>query len=243
MRRYPPASAMATSTATKLELQARDTDGGSRAVRRLRRQGFVPGVLYGGDTEPVSFQVDARVLRHALAARGAVLDLAIDGQSQPAVLKDAQYDVVRGDTLHIDLLRVRLDVKIHAVVFLELQGADEAPGVIEGGVLDQVTRELNVEALPGDIPEVITHDVSSLEINESLTLAAVRPPEGVELLDDLEETVIATLNPPNVDADAEEEEIEAETGRVGEVGEGAGDLEGSEADAGAHEVAPKDGNP
>jgi large subunit ribosomal protein L25 len=234
---------MGTSTATKLELQSRDTAGGSRAVRRLRRQGLVPGVLYGGDDEPVSFQVDERVLRHALAARGAVLELAIDGQSQPAVLKDAQYDVVRGDTLHIDLLRVRLDVKIHAVVYLELQGGDESPGVIQGGVLDQVTHELNVEALPGDIPEAIVHDVSGLEMNESLTLAAVRPPRGIELLDDLEETVIANLAPPTVDVDAEEEEIEAETERIGEVGEGAGELEGSQADAGAQEVAPRDGNP
>lgn len=234
---------MATSTSTKLELQPRDTTGGSRAVRRLRREGLVPGVLYGGDDEPVSFQVDERLLRHALAASGAVLDLGIDGQSQPAVLKDAQYDVVRGDTLHVDFLRVRLDVKIHAVVHLELQGADESPGVIQGGVLDQVTHELNVEALPGDIPGAIVHDVSGLEMNESLTLSAVRPPPGIELLDDLEETVIATLAPPNVDVDAEEEEIEAETERVGEVGEGAGELEGSAADAGADEVAPRDGNP
>jgi large subunit ribosomal protein L25 len=234
---------MGTSTATKLELQSRDTAGGSRAVRRLRRKGLVPGVLYGGDDAPVSFQVDERVLRHALAARGAVLELAIDGQSQPAVLKDAQYDVVRGDTLHIDLLRVRLDVKIHAVVYLELQGGDESPGVIQGGVLDQVTHELNVEALPGDIPAAIVHDVSGLQMNESLTLAAVHPPRGVELLDDLEETVIANLAPPTVDVDAEEEEIEAETERIGEVGEGAGELEGSQADAGAQEVAPRDGNP
>jgi len=231
---------MGTSTATRLELQPRDTAGGSRAVRRLRRQGVVPGVLYGGDDEPVCFQVEERLLRHALAARGAVLELAIDGQSQPAVLKDAQYDVVRGDTRHVDLLRVRLDVKIHAVVTLELRGADESPGVIQGGVLDQVTHELNVEALPGDIPEAIVHDVSELEMNESLTLAAVRPPRGVELLDDLEETVVANLAPPTVDVEAEEEEIEAETERVGE---GAGELEGSEADAGAQEVAPQDGNP
>ncbi|MBA2262222.1 MAG: 50S ribosomal protein L25 [Solirubrobacterales bacterium] len=234
---------MGTSTATKLELQSRDTAGGSRAVRRLRRKGLVPGVLYGGDDAPVSFQVDERVLRHALAASGAVLELAIDGQSQPAVLKDAQHDVVRGDTLHIDLLRVRLDVKIHAVVYLELQGGDESPGVIQGGVLDQVTHELHVEALPGDIPAAIVHDVSGLQMNDSLTLTAVRPPPGVELLDDLEETVIANLAPPTVDVDAEEEEIEAETERIGEVGEGAGELEGSQADAGAQEVAPRDGNP
>jgi len=227
---------MASRTATKLELQPRDPSGGSRAARRLRRTGAVPGVLYGDGREPIPFQVDGRVLRHALAARGAVLELTLDGATQPAVLKDTQVDPVRGGTLHVDFLRVRLDEKIQATVFLELTGTEEAPGVIEGGVLDQVTRELNVEALPGDLPESISHDVSGMQINETVTLEAVRPPSGLTLLDDLEETVLASLTPPNVDADAEEEEIEAETEVVGEVGEGAGELEGSEADAGAGDV-------
>src|SRR5918998_4226075 len=210
---------MATNQGTKLALIPRDTSGGSRATRRLRRTGQVPGVLYGGDGEPVSFTVDARELRHALAARGAVLDLQIDGSSQPAVLKDAQYHPVRGETMHVDLLRVRLDVAIHATVPVELTGGDEAPGVVEGGVLDQITREVNVEALPTDIPEVITHDVSGMQINDTIYLAALQAPQGVTLLDDLEETTLATLSPPNVDVEAEEEAeeaIEQETEVVGE---------------------------
>jgi large subunit ribosomal protein L25 len=210
---------MATNQGTRLALTPRDTSGGSRATRRLRRSGQVPGVLYGGEGEPVSFTVDARELRHALAARGAVLDLQIDGSTQPAVLKDAQYHPVRGETMHIDLLRVRLDVAIHATVPVELTGGEEAPGVVEGGVLDQVTREVNVEALPTDIPEVITYDVSGLQINDTVYLSALSAPRGVTLLDELEETVLATLSPPNVDVEAEEEAeeaIEQETGVVGE---------------------------
>jgi len=221
---------MATNQGTKLALNPRDTSGGSRATRRLRRTGQVPGVLYGGDGEPVSFTVDARELRHALAARGAVLDLQIEGSSQPAVLKDAQYHPVRGETMHIDLLRVRLDVAIHATVPVELTGGDEAPGVVEGGVLDQVTREVNVEALPTDIPEVIQLDVSGMQINETVYLAALRAPQGVTLLDELEETVLATLSPPNVDVEAEEEAedaIETETGVVGE-GDAEAAAEGDE---------------
>jgi large subunit ribosomal protein L25 len=216
------------SQPTKLNLTLRDT-GSSRATRRLRREGRVPGILYGGDGEPVPFQVDERDLRHALAARGAVLELTLDGDTTPAVLKDSQRHPVRGETMHVDFLRVRLDQAIHATVALDLVGAEDAPGVREGGVLEQITRELNIEALPGDIPETITHDVSKMQINDTATLASVTPPRGVTLLDDLEETVIASLVPPTVDVDAEEEALEQETERVGE---GAGEREGAEADAG-----------
>ena len=221
---------------TKLSLSPREP-GSSRATRRLRREGRVPGVIYGGGADPVAFDVDERVLRHALAARGAVLELAIGGDTTPAVLKDAHYHPVRGETLHVDFLRVRLDVAIHATVMLDLVGADEAPGVIEGGVLEQVTRELNIEALPGDIPESIQHDVSKMVIGDTATLAAVTAPRGVTLLDDVEETVIATLNPPSVDIDAEEEALEEETelvgeGAEGEAAEGEGDDEGGEAPSG-----------
>jgi large subunit ribosomal protein L25 len=221
------------SQPTKLTLNPRAA-ASSRATRRLRREGRVPGVIYGGGTDPVPFEVDERELRHALAARGAVLELAVDGDSTPAVLKDAQYDPVRGTTLHVDFLRVRLDVAIHSTVLLDLVGAEEAPGVKEGGVLEQITRELNIEALPGDIPEAIRFDVSAMNINDTVTLSAVTPPRGVTLLDDLEETVIATLVPPTVDIEAEEEEaLEEETELVGE---GAGELEGAEADADAGDV-------
>jgi len=220
------------SQSTKLTLTRREPSS-SRSTRRLRREGQVPGVVYGGGEDPVAFQVDERELRHALAARGAVLELAIEGSSTPAVLKDAHYHPVRGETLHVDFLRVRLDVAIHATVLLDLVGAEDAPGVKEGGVLEQVTRELNIEALPGDIPEAIQYDVSAMQINETVTLSAVTPPRGVSLLDDLEETTIATLVPPTVDVDAEEEALEEETERVGE---GAGELEGSEADADAGDV-------
>jgi large subunit ribosomal protein L25 len=217
---------------TKLTLSLRET-GSSRATRRLRREGRVPGVLYGGGADPVPFQVDERELRHALAARGAVLELTVDGSTTPAVLKDSQHDPVRGETLHVDFLRVRLDQTIHATVVLDLVGAEDSPGVKEGGVLEQVTREVNIEALPGDIPETVPYDVSNLQINDTVTLGQVTPPRGVTFLDDLEETVVASLVPPTVDVDAEEEALEEETERVGE---GAGELEGSAADADAGDV-------
>jgi large subunit ribosomal protein L25 len=210
---------MAQSQTTKLDVTSRESSG-SRAVRRLRRAGMVPGVLYGGGADPVAFEVGARPLRQALAGSGAVLDLSIDGATAtPVVLKETQRDAVRGQTVHVDLVRVRLDQAIHAAVPLELTGGEDSPGVKEGGVLEQIAHELNVEALPTSIPESITHDVSAMDINDTVTLAAIVAPEGVKLLDDADLT-IATLSPPRLQTDAEPE-IEGETERVG--GAAAGD--------------------
>jgi large subunit ribosomal protein L25 len=200
------------SQSTKLSISPR-TPEGSRATRRLRRTGRVPGILYGGEAEPLAFSVDARELRHALAGHGAVLEVSDGGSTTPAILKSAQYHPVRGETMHVDLLRVNLNVAIHAIVPLELTGADDSPGVKEGGVLEQIMRELNIEALPTAIPESIVHDVSEMDINDTVTLAEVVMPDGITLLDELEETV-ATLTPPRVETEGDE--IEEETERVGE---------------------------
>jgi len=123
--------------------------------------------------EPVGFDADARELRHALAGTGAVLDLSIDGaKSTPVVLKEAQRHPIRGETVHVDLLRVNLNEAISAVVPLELLGTEDASGVKGGGVLEQITRELNVEALPTSIPESISHDIGDMEIGETILLSA-----------------------------------------------------------------------
>jgi large subunit ribosomal protein L25 len=230
------------SQSTKLSISARDVSN-SRATRRLRRAGQVPGVLYGGGADAVPFAVDERELRHALAAQGAVVELQLDGEATSAVLKDAQRHPVRGETLHVDFLRVRLDVAIHAVVALELRGGEDAPGAKEGGVLEHVTREINIEALPTDIPERLELDVSGMQINDTIVLSAVVAPSGVTILDDLEETVVATLTPPRLQAELdalEEGAIEEETGVVGEgeaapegeaEGEGEAPAEGGDAPA------------
>ena len=227
------------SQSTKLTISSREVSN-SRSTRRLRRQGQVPGVLYGGGDDAMPFAVDERELRHALAARGAVIELELGGDATPAVLKDAQRHPVRGHTMHVDFLRVNLNVAIHAVVALELTGGDEAPGAIEGGVLEHVTREINIEALPNDIPERLQVDASSMQINDTLLLSAVTAPDGVTILDDLDETVVATLTPPKLQADLEaldeEAALEQETELVGEgeapaadEGEGEGDSGGGDA--------------
>jgi large subunit ribosomal protein L25 len=205
---------MATQQDSSLTV-ARREPAGSRAARRLRRTGCIPGIVYGVGAEPVPFQVDVRALRLALAHSGAVLNLSVDGQSPaPVVVKELVRHPVSGEAVHIDLLRVRLDKPIQATVALELAGADDAPGAKEGGVLEHITREVTVEALPGDIPDAIEHDVSQMHIGDTVTLESVRPPANVTLLGDAE-TVIATLTPPRLQAE-EEPEIEEETEVVGE---------------------------
>jgi large subunit ribosomal protein L25 len=224
---------MATTSATALTVAEREPSG-SRTARRLRREGNVPGVVYGGDDDPVAFQVEARALRQALAHAGAVLDLSVDGApATPVVLKELTRHPVSGETIHVDLLRVRLDQAIQATVVLELIGAEDAPGAKEGGVLEHVTREVTIEALPNDIPDTVQHDVSGMQIGDTLTLEAIIPPAGVTLLDDLE-TVIATLTPPKLQAEAEIE-IEEETELVAEgatAEEAAGEESGGEEAAG-----------
>jgi len=205
---------MAGTDSTSLPVAARPVEG-SRATRRLRRRGLVPGVVYGGTGEPRAFEVDAVFLRNTLAHAGAVLDVAFDGGGgEPVIVKDLQRHPVRGEYMHVDLLRVDLAQAIHTTVHLELHGADEAPGVVEGGVLSQDTLELNVEALPGDLPDVIVHDVSGMQINDTMTLSAVTAPAGVTFLDDPEETVVATVTPPTLEPI--EDEIETETEVIGE---------------------------
>src|SRR3954451_8017912 len=236
---------MASDT-NALAVSARAVEG-SRSTRRLRRQGLVPGVIYGGGEEPQTFAVDARILRNTLAHSGAVLEVTLDdGTSTPAIVKDLQRHPVRGEAIHLDLLRVRMDVKIHSTVTLELVGAQEAPGVSEGGILNQEVRELNIEALPGDIPDSIVHDVSGLQMNETITLSVVTVPDGVTLLDDLEETVIATITPPTLEP--VEDEIETETELVGEDGEPngrpggeGGDGESAESEGASAEASGDEG--
>jgi large subunit ribosomal protein L25 len=228
---------MAAGQRTLLTVGPRE-ERGSRANRRLRRENLVPGVIYGVQSDSISFKVDARRLRAVLAEGHALFDVEIDGGGrEPVIVKDQQRDPVRGRVLHIDLLKVRLDEKIQSTVALEIEGAEDAPGVREGGVMEQVTRELNVSALPTDIPDRIVADVSGLGIADTMLLSAVAPPAGVEFLDEPEETVVATVSAPT-----EVEEPEALEEEVEEVGAEGETVEEAEAAAeGAEEGAAEGG--
>jgi large subunit ribosomal protein L25 len=224
------------ATREKLKAAPR-TEFGSRTSRRLRRDGFVPGVVYAGGSEARPFQVAAREVQHILSAGAALFDLELEGsKSVPVVVKDQQLHPVRGSLEHIDLQEVKLDETIEAEVAVELEGADNAPGVKAGGVLEHVTREITVEALPTEIPEQLIADVSEMEINDTMTLSSVPVPDGVKLMaEDLDEVTIATLSPPRVEEEPEPD-VEEETELVGEEGEepseDGGEAEGDSGDSG-----------
>ncbi|HKF81450.1 MAG TPA: 50S ribosomal protein L25 [Solirubrobacterales bacterium] len=208
-------------------------DFGSRSSRRMRRDGLVPGVVYSGGSEAKPFQVIERDVRNVLSEGAALFDLEIDGsKAVPVVIKDEQHHPVRGSIQHLDLMQVKLDEAIQAEVVLELEGVEVAPGVKGGGVLEHVTREITIEALPTEIPDNIVVDVSAMEINDTLQLSTVTPPDGVKfVVDDPEEITIVTLSPPRVEEVAPE--VEEETELVGE-GEGEG-AEGEGGDSGDSE--------
>jgi len=171
---------------------------GSRAARRLRRAGQVPAILYGAGEEPAAVQIGARELRRLLGEEATVVEVELEGRRSPAVIKEVQRDPVKGDPIHVDLMRVKLDQPIHAVVPLELVGGEEAPGVKEGGILEQIIREVTVEGLPTAIPPALEVDVSGLGIGDNLTVGELAPPEGVTVITETPEAIVATITPPRL---------------------------------------------
>ena len=227
---------------TKLVVTARESLGSAES-RRLRKEGLVPGVLYGTG-EPVAICVQERELRRALtgaAGLHSILDVEIDGKGKThaSILKDFQVDPVRGGVTHVDLQEVRLDRAITASVSVHLVGGEDAPGVREGGVLSQPLRELSVEALPLEVPEHMELDVSGMEIGGTLRVADVTPPEGVILLDD-PETVVATVTAPT--REIEPEPVEGEEGEEGEEGVEGEAGEAPEGEAAAESEAESSGD-
>jgi large subunit ribosomal protein L25 len=195
---------------------------GSAAVRRLRKQGLIPGVIYGGEDAADAIAIPERDLRRALTTDhglNAILDVTIDGSAQPAIVKEYQRDPITGRLSHVDLIHVRLDRAIQTTVSVELVG--DSPGVREGGALQQVARELLVEALPLEVPERIEVDISGLGIGDSIRLEEVPEIEGVRFVDDPHETVIATVTVPTRVEEPEEELEEGEEGVEAAAEEGA----------------------
>jgi large subunit ribosomal protein L25 len=229
-------------------VQQRDALG-SRETRRLRREGLIPGVLYGRGKRPHPFVVPERSLRSALGGQHglhAILDVVLDGQktAHASVVKDYQQDPIRGHLTHIDLHEVRLDQPISAQVAVELIG--ESPGVKVGGVLTQLVREVTVEALPLEMPDKLTLDIGDTEIGDALRVSDLRLPPEVTVLAD-PENVLVTVSAPRLvaeleameaeaAAEAEEEaELEAEEGEEAE--EGVEPAAGGEGEAPAAEEA------
>ena len=223
--------------ADNVGLQANEREGrGKNDARRLRTQGFVPAVLYGGDGT-AALAVPEKIVDYTLQHVGdnALYDLSIGGGgSSTARVVDVQRNPVTGRLVHVDFAPVNMRERIVITVPLAVAGTDESPGVSEGGVLDQVAYEVEVESLPGNIPQELAVDVAGLGLNENLTLGDIPLPEGVDLISDPEEVAV-TVTPPTEITD---EEMEA-AGIVEEPSdETAEEVEGAEE---TEEVSPEEG--
>jgi large subunit ribosomal protein L25 len=192
--------------ADNVDLQAKErSERGKNAARRLRASGMVPAVLYGGDGDATALAVPDKIVDYTLHHMGdnALYDIDLGSGGSTARIVDVQRDPVSGRLVHVDFAPVNMRERIEVTVPLHVVG--EALGTEEGGVLQQVAYEVHVESLPGDIPQELTIDVSSLEMGENLTLADVALPEGVTLISDPEE-VAATVTVPT---EITEEDLEA----------------------------------
>lgn len=210
--------------ADNVDLQAKErSERGKNAARRLRASGMVPAVLYGGDGDATALAVPDKIVDYTLHHMGdnALYDIDLGSGGSTARIVDVQRDPVSGRLVHVDFAPVNMRERIEVTVPLHVVG--DAPGAEEGGVLQQVAYEVHVESLPGDIPQELTIDVSSLEMGENLTLADVALPEGVTLISDPEE-VAATVTVPT---EITEEDLEA-AGVVEEEPEEGEPVEGEE---------------
>lgn len=161
-------------------------DQGKGASRRLRREGKVPAILYGGKDQAVSIAVDGNEMYKHLkveAFYSHLLTLKMDGKEQQVVLKDLQRHPITGYAQHVDFLRVLADKVLRMHVPLHFKGADIAPGVkTGGGIVEHMLNQVEVECLPKDLPEFIEVDLSALNVNESVHLTQLKLPEGVVLM-------------------------------------------------------------
>jgi large subunit ribosomal protein L25 len=182
----------------ELDVERRSTVGKGEA-RRSRAAGKIPAVVYGAGKPTVPISVDRKALSDAFRTQATenaifLLKLAGSDQSRHAMIKDLQRDPVSRKPLHIDFLRVLMDTKIRVKVTIEVTGV--AKGVkTEGGILDFVTREVEVECLPGNIPQHIPVDVTELSIGDALRVSQIPPIDGVEVVDDPEKVLVHVTHP------------------------------------------------
>lgn len=199
---------------------------GKGAARALRREGYIPGVIYGHGEETTACKVDRNELEKlitSIAYESRLIDLKTDGGSKPVLIREVQFHPFRPQILHIDFLAVHKGEKIRLDIPIRVLGT--AVGVKEGGILEHLRHEVEVRCDPDSIPEALEIDITELEVGDSLTIGDLRLPEGVDLLDDPATTILSVVPPTIVkEPEPEEEELAAlealEEGEREEVEEG-----------------------
>lgn len=206
---------------TRLQLSSTTRSDFSKSeTKRIRREGGIPATIYGKNVEAKAVEVPAEKLYDILKVPGgrlSLIDMEIDGkveEGHPVLIQDIQRDPVNRNILHVDFHRVSMNEPVHAVVPIVLTG--EAPGTMLGGVLEQVITDLNVKALPGNIPTEVKADVSGLGLGDNIHVSDLKLPKGVELLHVDPESVVATVHIPAGQVAAEAAEVAEAEGEKSE---------------------------
>ena len=184
------------------------TKTGKGVARKIRKNGQIPGVVYGRGNEPKSIKVNPQDIEDILFSN-AIIDLSFadeDSGEKTVIIKDFQRDVIKKNLLHVDFQFISMDEKITVSVSLSLEGT--AAGVHEGGVLQQLIRNIEINALPAEIPSEITLDISELEMGDSLAVSDLELPDGIDLVTDADEVIVTVVTPTELIEEEEEEEEE-----------------------------------
>jgi large subunit ribosomal protein L25 len=229
---------------TTLTADVRD-ETGKGAGRRLRAAGRVPGILYGHGMEPVKLSISGKDLLHLFHTAGGgstLVDLKVDGTTHLVIPREIQRDHIHGRFIHIDFLAVRRDEKI--TLSVEVHEVGEAPGIRAGGVIEHHLREIDIECLPNDVPEMIPVDISTMEIGDLLRVGDVPVPSGVVFLTAADTPVISVITPAALRVEADltlpgEEAPEAPAEEAGEEAEAAAEAGAEEGEVGE---APAEGS-
>lgn len=213
-----------------IEAQMR-TPGGKNVNRRLRNSGIIPAVLYGPGKESIAISVDPQIVQdilHSESGRNSIFTINLDGSAQNnSMVKDYQLDPVQGELIHVDFIQIAMDRLLQLDVNIEIVG--EAKGVkIGGGIMDFVTRSIEVECLPADIPESIKVDVSHLDINDYIRVNNIEVDPKVKVLSDPEVVVVTIIPPVKEEEPAVEEEAAAEAEEPEVIKKGKPSEEGEE---------------
>ncbi len=180
---------------------------GTQAVKKLRAQSQIPGIFYFHGSDNIPFVVDRAELHSIWGHESGLLELVFDGKdSKKGIIRDIQFDPVKGKPIHLDVMGIRMGEKLKVTVAISLIGTPEGVKT-HGGVLQQTLRDVEVECLPSNIPEYIELDVSELDINQSLNISDIEVDDDLIIQAD-ESTVVATVSPPRILEDVEAEEDE-----------------------------------
>ncbi len=196
------------------------TGTGKGAARQARRDGMVPGIVYGGGTDPLSIQIPFNVLLKKLKDGrflSTLFNLKVEGQEDVRVIcRGVQRDVVKDLPTHIDLMRLRRTSKVKLFIPVEFVNDEEAPGIKKGGVLTVVRNEVELLVTAGDIPDTLTFDMTGLDVGDTIHISAIDLPAGAKSVID-RDFVIANISAPSGLRSSENEEGEDAGEEVEEV--------------------------